>query len=159
MIRLEVDVATQKMSVYEDEKCLRIYMISTAKKGVGELKGSEQTPRGLHIVRAKIGSGCLPNTVFVGRRPTGEIFNEAYRNKFPNRDWILTRIMWLSGLEINKNRLGAVDTMQRYVYIHGTPDDVVLGRPGSRGCIRMRNDQIIELFDQVPVGTPIIIKG
>ncbi|HCU84818.1 MAG TPA: L,D-transpeptidase, partial [Methylophilus sp.] len=115
------------------------------------------TPLGAHIIRAKIGGGAAENTVFVGRRPTGEIFTPALKEQFPDRDWILTRILWLSGTEPGKNRLGNVDTMQRYIYIHGTPDATVLGVPGSHGCVRMRNADLIELFEQVPVGTTVNI--
>ena len=156
-IKLEVVVSRQIMKVFDHDRLIKEYAVSTGKNGVGEMFGSEQTPRGRHIVRAKIGADCEANTVFVGRRPTGEIFDEALQATFPGRDWILTRIFWLSGLEKGKNRLGRVDTMRRYVYIHGTPDEVVLGVPGSRGCIRMRNSDIIELFEIAPVGTEIII--
>jgi L,D-transpeptidase YbiS len=158
MIRLQVDIATQRMRVFENENVICDYAVSTAKNGPGEVNGSEQTPRGLHIVRAKIGSGCEPNTVFVKRRPTGEIFQSSLREQFPHRDWILTRIIWLSGLEPGKNRFGNVDTMRRYIYIHGTPDDVLMGVPGSRGCIRMRNHEIIQLFNLVPLGAQISIE-
>lgn len=132
--------------------------ISTARNGVGETRGSECTPRGRHIVRAKIGAGEPENTVFVSRRPTGEIYSPSLRTTFPGRDWILTRIMWLSGLERGRNRLGNVDTMRRYVYIHGCPDEDPMGVPGSRGCIKMRNSELVRFFDIVPVGTPILIK-
>ncbi|MFZ2315525.1 MAG: L,D-transpeptidase [Gammaproteobacteria bacterium] len=157
VIRLEVTVSQQTLSVFDNDKLIKQYSVSTGKNGVGEMFGSEQTPRGRHIIRAKIGANSEANTVFIGRRPTGEIFNETLQAKFPGRDWILTRIFWLSGLEKGKNRLGRVDTMRRYVYIHGTPDQVALGVPGSRGCIRMRNADIIELFDIVPVGAEIAI--
>lgn len=157
MFKLEIHISTQKMFVYQNEKFIREYSISTAKNGAGETRGSEQTPLGRHIIRAKVGGDCPVNTVFVGRRPTGEIYLPELRVKFPERDWILTRIFWLSGLEIGKNRLGNVDTMQRYIYIHGTPEDVVMGMPGSRGCIRMRNENIIELFEQIPVGARVHI--
>ena len=157
MLSLKAVIATQKLFVYDHDKLIREYPISTGKNGAGEVFGSEQTPRGLHVIRAKIGSDCLPNTVFVSRRPTGEIFSPEMRQNFPTRDWILTRIFWLSGLEIGKNRLGLVDTMRRYVYIHGTPDDVPMGIPGSKGCIRMRNQDIIELFDLIPVTTKMLI--
>lgn len=159
LVTLEVDIPTQKMFVFHDGHPIKEYIISTGKNGAGELFGSEQTPRGLHVIRAKIGANCPVNTVFIGRRPTGEIYTPGLREKFPNRDWILTRIFWLSGLEVSKNRLGDVDTMRRYIYIHGTPDDVLLGVPGSRGCVRMRNNDIVELFEHVPVGTRILIKS
>ena len=157
MLSLKAIIATQKLIVYENGKPIREYSISTGKNGVGEMFGSEQTPRGLHIIRAKIGDRCAPNTVFVSRRPTGETFSPDMRQHFPTRDWILTRILWLSGMEIGKNRLGKVDTMRRYVYIHGTPDDVPMGIPGSKGCIRMRNQDIIELFDLIPIATKLLI--
>lgn len=155
---LEVDIATQKMILFSQGNIVRVFDISTGKKGVGELYGSEKTPRGLHVIRAKIGAGSPANAVFVKRRPTGEIYTPDLRSQFPDRDWILTRILWLSGLEVGKNRLGQVDTMRRYVYIHGTPDDVPMGIPGSRGCIRMRNADIIGLFDAIPPGTRLLIK-
>ena len=157
MINLQVSIAKQELKVYKNTELLKVYAISTAKNGPGEKKGSEQTPRGQHIIRAKIGDGCKTNTVFIGRRPTGEIYTPDLKISHPGRDWILTRILWLSGLEIGKNRLGEVDTMQRYIYIHGTPDDVDMGMPGSRGCIRLRNQDMIELFDKIPCFTPLQI--
>jgi L,D-transpeptidase YbiS len=157
-LSLEVQVATQQLFIYDDEQLIETYEISTGKNGVGEMRNSEQTPRGLHVIRAKIGAGCAANTVFIGRRPTGEFYSPDLRAKFPNRDWILTRIFWLSGLEVGKNRLHNVDTMRRYIYIHGTPDDVLMGVPGSRGCIRMRNQDIVKLFEKVKVGTKLMIN-
>ncbi len=130
----------------------------TALNGVGEKKNSGQTPRGQHLIRAKIGADQPLNAVFVGRRPTGEIYNAALSQQFPRRDWILTRILWLSGCETGFNRLGDVDTMQRYIYIHGTPDTEPMGKPLSHGCIRMRNTDIADLFERVSVGTPIHIE-
>lgn len=158
MLRLEISICEQKMYVFKDQRFFKSYLISTAKKGVGEIKGSEQTPRGRHIVRAKIGKDSPINSVFINRRPTGEIYHSKMREIDPGRDWILTRILWLSGVELGKNRLGEVDTMRRYIYIHGSPDDVVLGKPGSRGCIRMHNNDIIELFEQIPIRTHVLIQ-
>ena len=157
-MHLKVDIEHQSLIVYQDQKELCSYLISTAKNGLGEERGSEKTPRGWHIIRAKIGEGCLLSTVFVARRPTGEIYSPELAQNHPNRDWILTRILWLSGLEVGKNRLGNVDTMQRYVYIHGSPDSVQMGMPGSRGCVRMRNKDIIELFNRVDVGTKVLVE-
>lgn len=157
-IFLIIKLFTQQMQVFVEDQLVQTYAISSGKKGAGEMYGSEQTPRGWHIIRAKIGAACLTNTVFVGRRPTGEIYEAALREQYPDRDWILTRILWLSGMEVGRNRLGKVDTMRRYIYIHGTPDDVAMGIPGSHGCIRMRNDNIIELFDKVPVRTKVLIE-
>ncbi|TAK76636.1 MAG: L,D-transpeptidase [Gammaproteobacteria bacterium] len=158
MMTLEVSIAKQTLSILADERQVKEYRISTAKNGVGEVRGSEQTPRGWHVIRAKIGMNCPANTIFVGRRPTGEVYTPTLRVRYPERDWILTRIFWLSGLEVGKNRLGQVDTMRRYIYIHGTPDEVPMGVPGSKGCIRMGNEQIIELFEHIPVGTRILIR-
>lgn len=158
MLTLEANLSEQKIYLLDDRKIIKIYPISSGLNGAGEETDSGKTPRGLHIIRAKIGEGCAANTVFVGRRPTGEVYSLALREQFPNRDWILTRILWLSGLEVGKNRLGRVDTMRRYIYIHGTPDDVSLGMPGSKGCIRMYNHDVIELFDKIPLYTTLLIK-
>ena len=157
-MKIEVDVSRQALKLFDDDGNRQFESsVSTAKNGIGELKNSECTPLGLHVIRAKIGAGCSENTIFVGRRPTGEIYRKAMRSQFPNRDWILTRILWLSGKEPGKNRLGNVDTMSRYVYIHGAPDDDPMGVPGSKGCVKMRNADIIKLYNQVPVGTTVEI--
>ena len=137
----------------------KTYSVSTAKKGAGEKNGSFCTPRGRHIVRAKIGAGQPVGTVFVRRRPTGEVWSPELDAKYPGRDWILTRILWLSGREPGKNRLGDVDTMRRYIYIHGSPDRAEMGKPGSIGCVRMHNKDILELFDRVPPYTEVEIRG
>ena len=157
-MKLYVSVAQQRLAVFDQDECLlREYSVSTAKAGVGEVSGSYQTPRGQHIIRAKIGAGQPENTVFVRRRPTGEIWTPTLYEAFPGRDWILTRILWLSGTEPGWNRLGCVDTMRRYVYIHGSPDSAEMGVPGSHGCIRMRNADIVELFDTVPCYSEVLI--
>ena len=131
--------------------------MSTSRNGAGEKQGSFCTPRGEHIVRAKIGAGQPVNTVFVRRRSTGEIWTPELAGRFPGRDWILTRILWLSGCEPGKNRMGDVDTMRRYIYIHGSPDPFEMGKPGSIGCVRMHNRDILELFELVPAGTQVSI--
>ncbi len=156
-VHLIIEVSSQRAHLYAKDTPLASYRISTGKNGVGEQRDSEQTPRGRHRIRAKIGAGAAPNTVFRGRRANGELCTpELYRTQ-PERDWILTRILWLCGEELGKNRLGRVDTMQRFVYIHGSPDWVPMGVPGSRGCVRMHNGDVIELFDRVQVGTPVLI--
>ena len=137
----------------------RTYVVSTAKNGAGEKNGSFCTPRGSHIVRAKIGAGQPLGAVFVRRRPTGEVWTPEMHERYPGRDWILTRILWLSGREPGRNRLGDVDTMRRYIYIHGSPDTAEMGKPGSIGCIRMRNRDIVELFERVAPYTPVEIKA
>ena len=155
MKRIDIDLSQQTLRLYDGRTLLREYAVSTARKGAGEKNGSECTPRGRHRIRAKIGRGAAPGTVFVSRRPTGEVYSDALGAQYPGRDWILTRILWLSGLERGRNRLGDVDTMRRYIYLHGTPDSTGLGRPGSHGCVRMRNADIIELFDLVEPGTEV----
>jgi len=157
-MKIRVSIARQTLDLFNDaSKPLRSYMVSTAKNGAGELRGSYCTPRGRHVVRAKVGADASENTVFVKRRPTGEVYSPGLADQQPQRDWILTRILWLSGCEPGYNRLGDVDTMRRYIYIHGSPDTAEMGKPGSIGCIRMRNQDIIELFDLVPAGTPVEI--
>lgn len=157
-MKLRISVGNQTMLVVDDAgKVIREYAVSTATAGVGEVSGSYQTPRGRHIIRAKIGAGQPENTVFVRRRPTGEIWSPELGATFPGRDWILTRLLWLSGCEPGYNRLGCVDTMRRYVYIHGSPDTAEMGIPGSHGCVRMRNADIVELFDLVPNYTEVEI--
>lgn len=157
-MKIQISVARQELLLFAgDHHVLRRYPVSTAKAGVGECFGSFQTPRGAHVIRAKIGAGQPENTVFVRRRPTGEIWSPELAAQYPQRDWILTRILWLSGCEPGRNRLGGVDTMRRYVYIHGAPDCAEMGVPGSHGCVRMRNADLIELFDAVPCYTPVEI--
>jgi len=154
---IEVSIAEQRLRLRDAGRVLLEASVATARNGPGERSGSECTPRGWHLVRAKIGAGCAPDTVFVGRRLSGEIYKPALRRQFPERDWILTRILWLSGLEPGRNRLGEVDTMRRYIYIHGAPDDDPMGVPSSHGCIKMRNDDVIALFERVAVGTRVLV--
>ncbi|MES2501686.1 MAG: L,D-transpeptidase [Pseudomonadota bacterium] len=157
-MRIEISIQHQTLTLLDDFGGVKQkYPVSTAANGVGCEKNSGCTPLGSHIIRAKIGAGSLPNTVFVGRRPTGEICTPELMTQFPNRDWILTRILWLSGTEVGFNRLGNVDTMQRYIYIHGTPDSTDMSKIGSHGCVRMRNSDIIELFELVEAGTSVLI--
>jgi len=153
-MKIEIDIPRQELRFGG-----KTYSVSTAKNGVGEKNGSFCTPRGRHIVRAKIGAGQPVNAVFVRRRPTGEIWTPELHAAYPGRDWILTRILWLSGCEVGRNRLGDVDTMRRYIYIHGSPDTAEMGRPGSIGCVRMRNHDIIELFELVPPYTEVDIRA
>ncbi|MHB8455218.1 MAG: L,D-transpeptidase family protein [Acidiferrobacterales bacterium] len=155
---IEVDVLSQTFTLRDALGHVQMQThIATARNGVGEEFGSERTPRGWHVIRAKIGAGLAPGAVLVSRRATGEIYTPGLRRSFPDRDWILTRILWLSGLEPGRNRLGSVDTMRRYIYIHGCPDEDPMGVPSSRGCVKMRNHEIVELFDRVPAGTRVHI--
>jgi len=159
MSRIEISIPEQSLTLLEDGREVRRYLVSTSRNGSGEREGSFCTPRGEHIVRAKIGAGQPVRTVFIDRRPTGEIWTPELAERFPGRDWILTRILWLSGCEPGRNRLGEMDTMRRYIYIHGSPDTVEMGKPGSIGCIRMRNQDVAELFELVPPGTEVSIAA
>jgi hypothetical protein len=157
-MHIEISLQHQTLTLFDDFGGIKAkYSVSTAANGVGCEKDSGCTPIGNHIIRAKIGANAEANAVFVGRRATGEICTPELMAQFPNRDWILTRILWLSGTDVGVNRLGNVDTMQRYIYIHGTPDSTDMGKIGSHGCVRMRNSEMIELFDSVEVGTPVVI--
>lgn len=158
MSHIRILIPTQTLELQEDDgRLLARYLVSTSSRGTGETNGSFCTPRGRHVIRAKIGRGQPTNTVFVERRPTGEVYSPALSRQFPNRDWILTRILWLSGCERGFNRLGDVDTMRRFIYIHGSPDTAVMGQPGSIGCVRMHNQDILDLFDRVTPGTLVEI--
>ncbi len=154
---IEINLSEQCLRLFNGKKVVKEYSVSTAKNGAGELMNSECTPRGKHIIAEKIGADCLPNTVIVERLPTGEIYSPELRKQFPDRDWIVTRILWLKGAEPGCNLGGDVDSYERFIYIHGSPDDVQMGKPGSRGCIRMRNADILELYQQVDVGTHVTI--
>jgi hypothetical protein len=157
--RILIDIDTQTLTLLAGDRALARYQVSTGLNGVGELHGSGCTPRGLHRVRLRIGAGCPVGAVFKGRRPTGEVFDEALAAAYPERDWILTRILWLTGGESGRNRGGCVDTLRRFIYIHGCPDCAPMGEPRSHGCIRMRNADLIALFDATPVGTPVEIRA
>ncbi len=158
--RIQVDIQRQELTLWEERSLLRRYRVSTARNGSGEYIGSGCTPLGLHRIRLRIGGGCPEDTVFRGRRPTGEIYGPKLEARFPERDWILTRILWLTGLESGFNRGGEVDTLRRFIYIHGCPDSASMGAPLSHGCIRMHNRELLELFDLVEVGTQVdIVAG
>jgi lipoprotein-anchoring transpeptidase ErfK/SrfK len=156
-IFLDISISAQQLSLVSENIITCQYPVSTAKKGTGEQKGSECTPTGWLVIRAKIGAGQPLNSVFVGRRYTGETYCSELARQYPQRDWILTRILWLSGLEPGKNRYGSVDTGQRYIYIHGCPDGLINGYPESHGCIRMNNQDVLDLYDRVSVGCKVFI--
>jgi lipoprotein-anchoring transpeptidase ErfK/SrfK len=150
---VQIALTRQVLKVLDDGEPIREFAVSTSRYGPGERNGSQCSPRGLHVVRAKVGDGLPAGAVFVGRRHTGEIYAADLASRDPDRDWILTRLLWLSGREPGRNRFGAVDTLRRFIYIHGTPDTEPMGVPFSHGCIRMRNDDVIELYDLVETGT------
>lgn len=154
-----VSISLQQLTLLNAAgQIIQRYSVSSAKNGVGQERGSYKTPLGKHVIRAKIGADQPVNTVFVRRRPTGEIYTPELAARHPGRDWILTRILWLSGCEPGFNRLGSVDTMHRYIYIHGSPDSAQMGQPGSIGCIRMHNHDLLDLYERVPVGTAVAIQ-
>ena len=157
-LRVHVQIAEQRLRVLRGDDEISAYPALTSKHGTGQLRGSYQTPLGLHVIRAKIGAGAPLGSVFVGRRPTGEIYSAELAASMPSRDWILTRILWLSGLEVGFNRLGPVDTMRRYIYIHGAPQAEIAAGIGSIGCVRMSNEHVADLFERVPVGTTVEIS-
>jgi L,D-transpeptidase YbiS len=157
-MRIRVDLGRQRLELFgKDGACIRRYAVSTGERGAGERSGSLCTPRGRHRIRARIGAGAPVGAVFRGRRPTGELWTPAFAAAHPGRDWILSRILWLCGEEPGRNRGGEVDTMRRYIYVHGTGDDQPMGVARSHGCVRMRNRDIIELFELVPAGTVVEI--
>jgi L,D-transpeptidase YbiS len=156
--RIRIDLEAQRLDLLRSDRVVASYPVSTAANGAGERAASEQTPRGLHEIRAKIGAGAPLGTVFVGRRPTGEICTPERLLAEPNRDWILTRILWLRGLERGRNRGRGCDSMRRFIYIHGTPHESAIGTPASHGCVRMTNADVVELFDAIPPGTLVEIE-
>lgn len=156
--RIQIRLDRQELDLYGDDGALiRRYSVSTARNGPGEQSGSNCTPRGRHVIRAIVGRGAPAGTAFKGRRPTGEVWSPGLAAAHPGKDWILSRILWLSGLEPGRNRLGAVDSMRRYIYLHGTGDDQPMGVPLSIGCVRMRDREVIELADLVAPGSPVEI--
>ena len=157
-VEIYVSVKEQSLTLRKANQLIAQFVVSTAENGVGSQLGSQKTPLGWHCIRAKIGANLPINTVFKARRPTSEIYSDQLAKQYPERDWVLTRILWLSGLEVGFNRLGTVDSMQRYIYIHGTPDTEPMGIPRSHGCIRMRNQDILTIFDHVNVGAKVYIS-
>lgn len=159
MSLLYIDLKRQQVQLQTQHNgpVLAQYPISSGCNGPNQQAGSHGTPLGWHVIKARIGAGCALNSVFVGRRFTGEIYNAELAARFPQRDWILSRILWLGGLEPGMNRYGTVDTLRRYIYLHGTPDSEPMGIPASHGCIRLRNSDIVQLFEQVTVGTRVLI--
>ncbi|MBZ2168317.1 MULTISPECIES: L,D-transpeptidase [Marinobacter] len=158
-LQINISIARQSLTLTgPDGGVVAEYPVSTGLNGVGEQDGSGRTPQGEHYVRAMIGADQPLGTVFRGRRPTGEIYSDELASNHPERDWILSRILWLCGLESGRNRGAGVDTFRRFIYIHGTPDTEPMGIPMSHGCVRMRNADVIDLFERVEAGTPVIIQ-
>ncbi len=154
---LHISIADQRLYGFCAGALELCVPVSTARNGAGERNGSGCTPRGRHRVRARIGDGLPLGAVLRGRRWTGEVWSAELHAQFPGRDWILTRILWLSGCEPGHNRLGEVDTFRRYIYLHGTPDTEPMGIPLSHGCVRLRNADLLDLFARVPAGCAVQI--
>ncbi len=156
-VQLRIELGAQRLLLFKDNQLLDEYSISSAANGPGEAEGSGCTPRGKHRIKFKIGAGCVPGSVFIGRRPSGEVYSDQLATQFPDRDWILTRILWLTGSESGFNRGRECDTLRRYIYIHGTPPGEPMGIPRSHGCIRMHDQALLKLFENVEVGTTVEI--
>ena len=156
---IHISLSDQQLVGFVDGQPVCRYPVSTALNGAGEAEGSGCTPRGRHRIRARIGEGLPLGSVFIGRRPTGEVWSAELAEAFPQRDWILSRILWLCGEQTGFNRGGSVDSQRRYIYIHGTGDDQPVGRPLSHGCVRMRNTEMVELFARTPVGCIVQIDA
>ncbi|ATZ68023.1 cell wall-recycling L,D-carboxypeptidase ElsL [Acinetobacter haemolyticus] len=141
-----IDLAQQTLYLPKHNK---LYVISSGKNGIGEQENTGKTPRGWHRIAQKIGDDAPKNSVFIARQATGEIYDQDLAQQFPERDWILSRILWLDGLQAGFNQGDGCDTFKRYIYIHGTPETEPMGIPMSHGCIRMKNDEVIELFELI----------
>ena len=153
-----VSVNQQRLFLFKAEKLIASYPVSTAIKGCGNLSGSFQTPPGTHCIAEKIGADAPINSIFKGRINTGNIAKIITDPDSHSKDDIITtRILWLKGLEPGINKGGNIDSYQRYIYIHGTNEEGRLGSSASHGCIRMGNQDVIELFEQVSVGTLVEI--
>ncbi len=153
-----VSIAQQTMACFEHDQCIASYRVSTGTNGAGELINSQCTPRGWHKVHSILGMQHDINSVFVARQWTGELYSAELAQNNPNRDWILTRILQLDGLEPGRNQGGTVDSLSRYIYIHGTPDSTQLGIPGSHGCVRMNNEDIVALAQWATTDTMVYIQ-
>ena len=159
MNSIKINVTEQQLSLLdEDGKVLQHYPVSTSKYGTGCRNGSEQTPLGLHRIKDKLGGAMPINEVFIGRLPHGNLEECEERGVELPDDVIMSRIMWLEGMEPGRNQGGYVDTYQRYIYIHGTNHEESIGTPRSIGCIRMRNQDIVDLFRLVEVGSEVLIE-
>jgi lipoprotein-anchoring transpeptidase ErfK/SrfK len=155
---LWVDIAGQRLYVVDNGRITQSYAVSTALKGPGCDQDSYQTPTGLHRISDKIGDDAATGTVFEGREPTGELAEVEQTDHDTGKDQITSRILWLSGMQPGINQGEGVDTYQRYIYIHGTNEEGRIGQAVSHGCIRMKNADVIALFQQVETDTPVIVE-
>lgn len=153
---IKVDISEQKLYLLDNEQVVKTYPVSTSKYGIGGTQGSNKTPLGRHVVAEKIGDGAPLNTIFKSRQNTGRLAKIDYDSE---EDYVTTRILWLQGLEQGVNLGPGVDSHKRYIYIHGTHEEALIGQPASHGCIRMRNQDVLELFNRVPEGIEVLISG
>jgi len=152
-----VSVARQELYLVQNSKVTSTYRISTSKKGVGSTAGSDKTPPGIHRVKEKYGEGAKEGAIFKGRAYIGREAEIVTEPISVNTDDVTTRILWLEGLEPGKNKGEGIDSYKRYIYIHGTPEEGLIGTPASHGCIRMLNREVIEVFNKVPIGTLVVV--
>jgi lipoprotein-anchoring transpeptidase ErfK/SrfK len=145
------------MSLVSKGTVSREFIISSSFYGTGSLRNSLKTPLGKHVIYKKIGEDLPVNAILKGRKWSGAIANIVSDPIDTDYDHVTSRILWLDGLEIGSNKGSDVDSMSRYIYIHGTAEEGLLGRPASDGCIRMYNVEVIELFDLVEEGTQVWI--
>ena len=157
-IEIKISISKQTLTLQDSESIIKSFRISSSKYGEGFQEGSFQTPLGLHEIKSMIGDEVPIGGRFIGRQYYGEIFPiySDVKQKV-SEDVIQTRILWLTGLEEGKNKGGSVDSFNRYIYIHGTPEEWLLGEKASKGCIRMSNKDVIELFSLVRKGTRVDI--
>ncbi|VAW51241.1 ErfK/YbiS/YcfS/YnhG family protein [hydrothermal vent metagenome] len=159
MNSINISVAKQELKLLdEDGLLLHQYPVSTSKYGTGSENGSEKTPLGLHRIKEKLGGAMPVNEVYIGRVPHGNLEECLEQGVELPDDVIMSRIMWLEGMEPGRNHGGYVDTYQRYIYIHGTNHEENIGTPASIGCIRMCNKDVVDLFRQVEIGSEVLIE-
>lgn len=152
-----VNIQQQEIYVVRNDAIEKTYRISSAKNGIGNSAGSGKTPLGVHRIAEKIGAGAKPNTIFLGRKDSGKTATILKDPIDSEDDYVTSRILWLEGLEPGINKGKGIDSKQRYIYIHGTPEEGLIGTPASHGCIRLYNKDVIELFDVVSAGTLVVI--
>lgn len=153
-----VDVSAQRLSLYRHGERVGHWQVSTSQFGTGNRQNSQRTPLGVHRVARKIGDNAPIGTLFRARRDTGRTVSILKDDRAADGDYVTTRILWLEGLEPGVNKGPGIDSFDRYIYIHGTAEEGRIGRPVSHGCVRMRNDEVIALFDQVAEGTLVEIR-
>ena len=158
-MEIEISITNQELILRDESGVIKTYKISTSKFGEGSKENSFKTPLGKHEIKKMIGKDVIIGGRFIGRVHTGEIF-PIYTDQeiYVKEDVVQSRIIWLSGLENNINKGKGVDSFARYIYIHGTPEEWLLGTKASKGCIRMSNQDVIELFDKVHEGMIVNIK-